>query len=360
MSGPRWTAIGSDPLHFLKALRRRRLLIWCLAPGCVVAAALNEAVRWGTVGLNRWAGLDLPVLDVGPPFLLIALITLARRWKPEQTAAFADRRLDFQDRFTSLVDFAGRGDIDPSLAAAQGEEVRAALGDRSPGALLPLRPALFVAPLLLLASLGYPLLLPSSGVGVVQMMFRDAPPPGGGGTRSDGTLDTAGDAPRHQQNPAGPDRPAKDREVASSSRTAQQSPPPPNRGAGELDAEGPVPPLDGPQRQMRSPDGVLVSNRVGKELTRVVSPLFRESQPRPEPEQAGGTVAFRLLPKSGATGDGEGTGGGENPEAATVDLDAVPEGYRHLVRTYFTLLNEGAGAHRQDQAGTAPDSSRKD
>jgi len=336
------------PFFFLKSFRRRWLLRWFLLRGCLAAAIINEAVRWSTVVLNRWSDLDLPVLDAGPFFLLIALIVTMQRWRPDYTAARADRHLAFQDRFTSLLDFAGRSDLSREVLAAQGAEVREALAGRSPREALPLRPLFFAGPLLLLVSLAYPLFLPSSPFGLVALMRRDSGPATNRNLRSDGTLDTAGDAPRPVQNPAGKNTPAGEPGKSRSRPAPPQQTPSADQGAGKTTVDDPlVPPLGTGPRKGLIAEGPLVSERVGRKLTKVVNPLFQEGTARPArpKESAGGAIAFRLLPKSAKIGSGEGSGSGENPDAVTLNLDAVPEAYRQLVKTYFTLL---AGRDRKD------------
>jgi len=341
-------ACREPPFSFLKSFRRRWLLRWFLYPGCLAAAVLNEAVRWSTVGLNLWLGLDLPVLEAGPFFLLVALFVTVQRWRPDYTAARADRHLAFQDRFTSLLDFAGRSDLSREVLAAQSAEVREALAGRSPREALPLRPLFFAGPLLLLVSLAYPLFVPSSPFGMVALMRRVSGPATNRNLRSNRTPDTAGDARRPVQNPAGENTPAGDPGKSPSRPDPSQQTPPADQGAGKTAVDDPLVPPNGtgPRKGMIA-EGPLVSERIGRKLTKVVNPLFQEGTARPAPpeESAGGAIAFRLLPKSAKTGSGEGSGSGENPDAVTLNLDAVPEAYRQLVKTYFTLL---AGKDRKD------------
>lgn len=343
-----WCTAGGEPLSFLKSFRQRGLLRWFLFPCCLAAAVLNEAVRWSTVGLNLWRGLDLPVLEVGPVFVLVAMFATAHRWRPDYTAARADRQLAFQDRFTSLIDFAGRGDLSPAVRAAQGAEVGAALAGRSVRAALPLRPLLFAGPLLLLGSMLYPFFLPSSPVGLLTLVRRVNGPEKNRNLRSDGTLDMAGDAPRPVPSARGKDAPAGNREKSVAKPDSPQGQPAANRDNGSSpDKEYYTPPRGNGPRKTRIGEGPLVSERIGSRLTRVINPLFQEDATRSAPPEqpAGGAIAFRLLPKSGTTGAGEGSGSGENPEAVTLNLDAVPEAYRQLVKNYFTLL---AGKDRKD------------
>jgi hypothetical protein len=324
---------------------------------------LNETVAVSTVVLNHWRGLELPVLEIGPFFLLVAMVAAAHRWRPGYTAARADRLLTFQDRFTSLLDFADRGDVSSAVRSAQAAEARAALAGRSLREALPLRPLHFAGPLLLLLTLGYPLFLPSSPTGLVGLLRRDRGPAKNRNLRSDGTLDTAGDAPRAVQGPRGKDTPVGDRGKPRSNAPSAQEPPAADRGNGTAPGEAEFkPPGTAVHRKGGPMEGPLVSERVGKQLTQVVNPLFQEGRPRAAvPEQpAGGTIAFRLLPKSGKTGTGDGSGSGENPEAVSLDLDAVPEAYRQLVKTYFILLSGDAGPARPAGDGKPPGSARKD
>jgi hypothetical protein len=307
---------------------RGRLLLRSLLANAGVAFVLNEAVRWTSAVLEERTGAEVTIMNMGPLYLLAVWFVLARRWHPARVAAAADRRLALKDRLLSFLDFAARPAVPEALRQAQAAEAAAALAARGRGALAAVPPLLWAGPLLLLASVAYPLFLPMGSTTVTY--FREEreggrPRPGGKDAPRD-----AGDAAKKGDDAAKQERRTPPPEVAGQDAA-------PRTPAAANDPAARQPPE---RRHARGivPERPLVSTRTGAALTKVVDPLLRETvAERPQPAPSG-TFSFRLLPRTAKGGAGEGGQGGENPEQVVVDFDAIPEGYRALVQRYFTLL----------------------
>lgn len=331
-----------------------------------LATAINEIFRWAAIAAITLAGRLVPVLDIGPVFLAILVPFLFRRSGPALAAKRADACLGLNNRLASFVDFAGRSDVPPEVRNAQARETERALAGRRPAAAAPIGGWLVVGPLLLVASLAYPIFFFTSTETVTMQVLRqlgvgahvagDAGQEAGHNSPAgEGQSDAAG------ENGKADDQAASDQARVESQTARQQDPaaaasvdgtaektPDPDRKADAAAARPPADHLEG-----REP-GTLVSERVGSRLARVVDPLFApENGSRQQPAAAAGTISIDLVPK-GRTGRGAraAPGQAELPERVLVDLDTLPEQYRPLVKTYFELL--AAGAPAVGEATTPP------
>lgn len=346
-------------LSFIRRARRRNRIVGLLA-GSAAAAVLNEACRWGSIGVNIWAKARvLPVLDVGPFFLAALLFVLRGRWRLPAVALRTDARLGLRDRLASFLDFRERDDVPADLRRAQAEESAAALAGVAIGVAAPIRPWLAAGPALLAISLLYPLFLAGAPeTPVVRLVRRIAPvmtarndAPGGGQSADSPDSQPRPDGPakrridgKHAGDPSERDTPRDahrglepetepGRKLVDGS-TAKEMP-------GDRKPPAQVPQQDGPLKEPEQID----SERVGTSLAKVVDPLFNPgtgaATPAPAPS---GSFSYRLLPKA----ERDGAGGASRavdtayPERVTVDFDALPEQYRSLVRTYFELLARNA------------------
>lgn len=357
-------------LGLLRRGRRRAVLRGLLA-GSFLAALLNEAVRWGTVGLALALRRKMPILDAGPFFLAILPFFLLRHWDLPTVALRIDARLELRERLTSFLDFRGRADVPDELRRAQAAETARALAGPDVDAALPLRPWLAAGPVLLALSLLYPLLLPTGpNTPLVRLARRVIPGVAlrpGGPVPDDAGPPTAERAAQKQSaalqrrpnGAAGKDvagrgpEPAADAKARAQSGLAEGNPALEPKGGAR---KKPTPPRQPPRGEAREPEHIA-SERVGQSLARVVDPLYtagKGSQP-PAPRLSG-TFSFHILPKPARGGAGAGAGGGSTestvPERVTLDLDTIPERYRPVVRTYFELLAQGRAG---GDARTAPD-----
>jgi len=360
MNTPAPVAAGGEPGLFLQRLRRRLILRGTLF-AALFAAILNESVRWGAIGVSTWLQRALPVLDVGPLFLLAAVPILQRRWNLETAALRADRALLLNDRLTSFVAFGRQVGIAAEIRVAQAGETARALAGTTVGMVAPLQPWLAAGPLLLAASLLYPLFLPipaeTTAVQLARILVPGRFEPGdtplqertafnatgaGGNLPTRRTPPAAAEKSHAKPGEAGP----RDGEKTRSQETAPSQPGPSSGSGGQAGADRPPRAIpEGDRGGAKEPERIA-SERVGSGLARVVDPLFTPgpgaAPPAPPPV---GTFSFHLLPKS-ARGRGDGQGDRPNesavPERVTVDFDAVPEHYRAVVRAYFELLSRDA------------------
>jgi hypothetical protein len=346
---------GAAILAFLRRVRRRRTVAGALG-GCLFAALLNEAVRWSCIGVNLWAGRRiLPVFDVGLLFLPALGLLLWRRRALARTALAVDARLGFNDRLASFLDFAARTDVSSQIRRAQAQEAARALAPVRIGSVAPLRPWLAAGPALLLASLIYPLLVPTmEQTPAVRLLQRFAVNVPGGFVARPGEREAgapadraAATAPRPGKSPHGetvgkaredaPPEPPANRPEQATTKTANGSPLIEN---GKQERQRP-----GAQESRPEEPAGIASERVGTKLAEVVDPILAPGaagqQPPPPPT---GSFAFHLLPSSSRPGAlGALTGESHDAVRVAVDFDALPEEYRPLVRTYFELLAHGAG-----------------
>lgn len=346
-------------LSFLNQVRRRTMLAAFLA-GAFFATGINEFFRWGSIAIIQLTRWRLPVLDVGPVFLVILIPYLRHRWNRPTTARRADSRLGFRDRLASFVDFLGREDIPDEVKAAQAAETARALGEKRAAAAAPVAGWLYAGPLLLLVSLAYPYFFFGRNTTLTVQMFRQM----GGGGGQDGAggeserLPAHGDNSGQQDDVAGGGNDTKTDPGARAQRSLPEESAQPEtakQGSGEA---GPLPGMPAPNPTSSPPErhlegkepARLVSERVGRNLARVVDPLYTPGPaPGVAPAVPTGTVAFNLVPKALRSGERDFPGGAGAPQQVTVDLDALPEQYRSLVKTYFELL---AGEGRPAAGGT--------
>lgn len=342
------TQDGQVVLSFIDAARRRafaRLLLH----GALLAALVNEAARWLAVGAVLWAGWEIPVVDVGPLFLA-ALVPFAwRRMSRAASAALADAALGFRDRLLSFLDFRRRTDLPAAVRAAQAAEVAIALAGSRPSAAIPIRARAYAGPLLLLASLAYPLLfVEAPDTSTVRVVQRIAP---GGRVIRTGPGAQFVKVPPAKQPPPGtkpgapppagkPEDPQKPPEKPGTAK----GPAPAADAGGETTRTPPPPSRRPPGERTDEQRAQIASQRVGAELSKVVDPVYN---PNPRDRSAGrdtpaGSVAFHLVPKASKRGDAAADVSVEQvtPDRVVVDFDALPERYRPLVKAYFLLLSQ--------------------
>jgi hypothetical protein len=352
---------GSSLDYFLGGVRRRSVALSLLA-GAFVATAVNEIFRWTAIGGFLFWKLRVPVLDIGPLLFLILVPYLLRRWTPAASARLADARLGLDDRLASFVDFRGRGDVPAEVRAAQEQDTERALAGMPPAAAVPIRGWLAAGPLLLAASIAYPYFIFTTTETVTMRMTRllfegvriagDGAPSGlqtarneqrpgesvgekerGGGKSVEGGNEGERKEPEAVKAPAAEESPGKQQgEGEKSGQPAEEA----GQRAREPSRE---PPGDGKGVEPEQ----LVSERVGARLADVVDPVYAPSaSARPQEAAAGGTIEIDLVPR-GRSGRGRGDAPGRTvaPERVAVNLDALPEQYRPLVKAYFELLAAG-------------------
>jgi hypothetical protein len=331
-------------LSFVDAVRRRafaRLLL----RGALFAALVNETARWLAVGAIALAGWEIPVVDLGPLFLLAVVPFAWRRMSREASAALADAALGFRDRLLSFLDFRRRADLPAAVRAAQAAEVATALAGSRPSAAVPIRARSYAGPLLLAASLAYPLLFlaapDTTTVRVVQRMT-----PGGGGIRPGLGLKIVLLPP-----PPPPGKPAQTPPDAGQKK-AEEKPPetsgggkgPAAEAGGETAGTQPPPSRRPPPERKEEQESQIASQRVGAELSKVVDPVYNPASRdgAADRETPAGSLAFHLLPKASKRGASPADSSVEQvaPERVVVDFDALPERYRPLVKAYFLLLSQ--------------------
>lgn len=344
---------AAGPATFLARVRRRYMIAAFLAL-CLPAALLNEAYRWAAYGADRFFGFEIPYLNTGPYFLLAAFFLVFRRWSLPRAATFADSRLSFRDRLVSFIDFSRRDDLSPGVRLAQEAEVTRRLHTVRPASLVPLRIRHVFGPLLLAASLMYPLVFFSSS----------NPPPflGPSGTwNAGGPRSTSDNLPRIPAEPldrkpgdSGPTE--KDDTVEGGEDNLAET-----RGnAGGLDevdsqrdgSSGEPADPDVSKRPERPPENpferdgnelaTIVSKRTGLELSNVVDPVFasRGGSRDQDPALPGGSMSFRLIPKTAPASEASASTAIAEVPATRIDIDftSIPERYRRIVRRYFTDL----------------------
>lgn len=356
MRGDSRAVAGSEGavLSFLGSVRRRAF--WMALLGAALGAALvNEGARWVAIAAILWGGLEIPVVDLGPFALLGFALALRHRWSTPAAARRADGRLGLHDRLVSFLDFRARADLEGDQRRAQADETARALAGADPRAVVPLRKRLLAGPLLLAASMLYPLFFPSAPeTTTTQLVQRIAPSVSvrdAGLTAADGGP-AAARAPGQEESSPGEtgDEPPPDAAEPASVLEPETPPPTPEQLAaaeahrreneGRRQGASKVPFTDD------SPANVY-SERVGTELAEVVEPLFRggDAPEAPAPELTG-SFAFHLLPKGLLEGAaaGDGIRGEAEPTEVVVDFDSLPEQYRPVVRAYFELLALRAGS----------------
>lgn len=340
---------------------RRRLILGSILAAAFAAAVINEAIRWGAVAAMKVAKRQLPVLDVGLFLVPILVVAAYRRWTPAAAARRADARLDLRDRLVSFVDFARRAGIPAAVREAQARETKLALAGLRAATAAPIPAWLAAGPLLLLASLAYPYFLGTGPVTTTVIVLRQlrtgferggdqerSPTAAGGGNRPAGpgeeTVKKGGTPPPGvEQEP-----PAKEEEDAAARPPTEAGA---NLAAKQLDeqgGEGGSPEPKDETENPRAPDHgnaveteQLVSEQVGRALTKVVDPVYNPAAENEQPVEAAGNVTVDLVPRN-RLGTAAGTPEeGSTSRRITVDLDALPEQYRPLVKTYFELLAAG-------------------
>lgn len=340
---------------FLRAVGRRAATSDILV-AAGAAAVINEVFRWGTIGVLVAMRRVTPTLDVGPIIFAVLAVAAIRRWGPMAAARRSDMQLGLSDRLTSFLDFKGRDDVPGEMRGAQARETERALDGVRPASVVPIRFWLAAGPLLLAASLIYPtFLFTETETTTMRLLNRIGPASDlGGGEQPVAGIPDQGQRPETAREDTGPPQPGS--EVTPDKREAAltQAEPGPASAAKPVDGPRGEGPLPAPQDEMadrRSPDhgnavepGQLVSERVGQALVRVVDPVYRPEGEKAQPPGATGSVSINLVPQSRPGRKGNTPGEGPAAERVTVDLDALPEEYRPLVKTYFELLAAGAPA----------------
>jgi len=340
----------ADWRRFLRRARRRGIAADLLR-AALAAAVLNEAARWLSVGFIAATGRVIPILDLGPLFLLALVPVLRRRWRPAVAAARVDGSLRLEDRLTTALDFSGRDDVPPGFREAQARETARSLAAVPPASAVPVPRWSLAGPVLLLASLVYPFLfLAAPDTTSVRVARRIAPhavrrgdavPSSDEGAVPGGPIVKEPDPTGRRPQVATTEGEEQGSGAGETARGGDPGRPPQPDPAGET-ARAPQrrpPPLDRREDEARAG---ITSERVGAALTRVVAPLFSPGSGAGStpPAPPSGTFAFRIIPKGGAGGPGSAASGTETEAAGTVsvDFDAVPERYRPLVQSYFSLL----------------------
>lgn len=342
---------------FLRAVGRRSAISDILV-AAGAAAVINEVFRWGTIGVLVAMRRVTPTLDVGPIIFAVLAVAAMRRWGPAAAARRADARLGLSDRLTSFLDFTGRADVPGEVREAQARETERALAGARPARVAPIRGWLAAGPLLLAATLIYPnFLFTETETTTMQLLRRIGSGNDlGGGEQPVASVTDEGKRPESAGESSRPPQPGS--EVAPDKPegviTKAEPEPGPAGAAKPLDApkgEGPLPAPQDETAERRSPDhgnavepDQLVSERVGHALAKVVDPIYRPGGEKPQPPEATGSVSINLVPHSRPGRKGNVPGEGPAAQRVTVDLDALPEEYRPLVKTYFELLAAGVPA----------------
>ena len=327
----------------LRAFRRRNL--WRSGLGlCFAAALCNEVYRWGSIIVGSWLGIAFPHVNVGPFFLATAFLLVRRRWTPEYTASRADAAGRFLDRFVSYREFSRRPHLAAAFREAQARETVRALAEAPPWGPHPARSLLLAGPILLAASVIYPMLA------ITPLTVISPQGPGGeDGFRTDAGSPGEGLPPSHVA-----------KSVKSDQQTAQPNPDPrqPDReGPREEARRSPAPATPGqpPARHDDKPSNPAAASSevalvpktelVTAQEPKIVDPVFsptEEAGAQPKPKIKG-SIGYRLLPLNRGGGRGGAAGAGVTADEAgrralVINYDLVPEEYRLLVRDYFDQL----------------------
>lgn len=355
---------------FLRTIRRR-LVVRDVLVAAGAAVVINEICRWAWIAAFVAMKRVVPALDIGPIVLVILAAAAIRRWSPAAAARRVDARLGLSDRLTSFLDFAERDDVPGAVRDAQARETGRALAGVRPDSAAPIRVWLAAGPLLLAASLIYPYFLFNRTETTTMLLLRRI---GTGSNHGDGQRPVAG-IPNEGQPPAvagestGTPQPDAAGQPDRREDAVSQAKPEPGQVTAEKPVDGPEGegPLPAPQDETadkRTPDHGnaveperLVSEQVGRALAKVVDPIYSPGKEQPQPTEATGSVSINLVPHSRPGRTGGVPGEGSMARRVTVDLDALPEEYRPLVKTYFELL--AAGAPVAGEATTPPTRSEK-
>ncbi len=338
-------------IAFLRAVRRRSALSDILV-AAGVAAIINEICRWAMILVLVAMKRVFAALDLGPLIFVILSVVAIRRWSPAAAARRVDTRLHLYDRLTSYLDFAGRADIPGEVRGAQARETGRALEGVRPARVAPLRAWLAAGPLLLAASLIYPYFFFTETSTTTTLLMRRIGTGGGrgGGPQTDAGSPAAPGRPPAAGKSAVTPQPGADKKPDRREETAARTEPEPGQATAAKPVDGPKGegPLPAPQDETpdkRTPGhgkavepDQLVSERVGRALAKVVDPVYNPGGDQPQPATATGSVSINLVPRSRPGRGGGVPGEGAAAQRLTVDLDALPEEYRPLVKTYFELL----------------------
>jgi hypothetical protein len=335
---------------FLRKHRRKRILRSFLGLS-FLAAVVNETYRWSAALLSGLLPGVLPITNVGHFFLLTVFVISLRKWSLPLIASQADRRLGFRERLTSFMDFSGRNDVPAEFRKAQARETAKALGDAIPRDSRWAPFYLYLGPLLLLTSIGYPMLAltPLTTLTLrqpgIQVQDRKGPTGGSG----DGASFQSSLEESHTEEGIDEERAisADEAEVTVDEPEVSQDDnvaPVGNEASLEMEARksDEEPPGEGGDEASDPPSRSFGPGDVAEKAGSGIDPIYSESQTRREERrrEVKGSMTYRLIPEGQGGGEGamEGVEGKGQRAGVVVDYELIPPRYRRVVEDYFMGL----------------------